>query len=118
VNSQTQPQATLKTASGDLNTPHSISCLFGGLNGKTLTLSFENRPMISGPVSVEFNDTLFLGEIVRYFATSDGLWQMEIMVEQLLTGLQSLLRFREQLLGEGAGPAPERVAARPVQICA
>jgi hypothetical protein len=118
VNSSNQQEAILKTASGDLNTPHAIPCMFGGLEGKILTLQFEEQPMVSGPVSIEYNDTLFLGEIVRFSASGNGTSEMHVKVEQMLTGLQSLLRFRAQLLGEGVGPTPERTSAPELKICA
>lgn len=111
VNSPTQKTATLKTTASD--SPQSIPCLFETFEGKRLILHFEKQPMVSGPVSVEYNDALFLGEIIRFSAAGMGAWQVEILVDQVLTGLQSLLRFRAQLLGEGAGRAPER-ASHPV----
>ena len=105
--------ATLKTASAGTANPQTLPCLFHEFEGKRLILQFESKPLVSGPVSVEYNDALFLGEIVRSGALSDGIWQMEILVDQILTGLESLLRFRAQLLGEGVGPAPQP-AAYPV----
>ena len=101
--------ATLKTASTGTANPETVSCLFHEFEGKRLILQFESKPLVSGPVSVEYNDALFLGEIVRSGALSDGIWQMEVLVDQILTGLESLLRFRAQLVGEGVGPAPQPV---------
>ncbi|HLH04767.1 MAG TPA: hypothetical protein VKX25_18515 [Bryobacteraceae bacterium] len=107
--------ATLKTASHGSAAPQSLPCTFQAFHNKRLTLEFASQPLVAGPVSVEYNDALFLGEIIRFSAVGQGAWQVEILVDQVLTGLESLLRFRAQLIGEGAGRAPERA---PQAICA
>jgi hypothetical protein len=107
--------ASLSPARGETDehkTP--LTCIFGGLNGRKLTLEFDERPAISGPVSIECNDALFLGEIIRVTQDGNGKWRVEVLVEQILTGLQNLLRFRASLLSEGVGPSVEKKPLLPV----
>jgi hypothetical protein len=82
--------------------------LFHGIDGKRLTLeSREGVPLFS-IVSVECNDVLFLGEVLTSVWTTNGSWRSEVKVEQVLTGLQSLINLRSHLLSEGVGTAPDR----------
>jgi hypothetical protein len=79
-----------------------IPCTFESMQDKRLILEAPERLGISTLLSVEYNDAMFLGEVVgcRRGATGD-IWQIEIKVEQVLTGLQSLMALRAGLLGEG-----------------
>lgn len=54
---------------------------------------------ISTPVSVEYDDSLFLGEVVRCAQLGNS-WMVDIKVEQILSGLQSLMALRARLLSE------------------
>jgi hypothetical protein len=89
-----------------------MPCLFHGVEGKRLTLNSDERIPLCAVVSVERNDTLFLGEVITSVPATDGCWRSEIKVDQILTGLQSLMNLRSHLLGEGAGQAPERSLCR------
>jgi hypothetical protein len=91
----------IPTASG-ARQPH--PCLLEGLAGKRLTLTTLHHLAGSTPVAVECNDAMFLGEVVACKCDDGCSWQMEIKVEQILTGLQSLMTLRARLLGE---PVPE-----------
>jgi hypothetical protein len=97
-----QPQsALLKIASGEPNgSKHEIRCIFGGMDGKSLKLEAPERIGISAPVSVEYSDAMFLGEVVACQRVNTGVWELNIKVDQILTGLQSLCTLRAQLLGE------------------
>jgi len=81
-----------------------IRSSFGGLKGKILQVEADEAISVSTAVSVHHEDVLFLGEIITC-QQIDGLWHMEIKVEQMLTGLQSLMALRSSLLNEGV-PQP------------
>lgn len=98
-----QPQsALLKIPSGEPNgSKHEIPCTFEGMDGKNLRLEAPERISISAPVSVEYSDAMFLGEVIGCQRGSGNGWELQIKVDQILTGLQSLCALRAQLLGEG-----------------
>ncbi len=73
-------------------------------------LESAERISLSTPVSVEYNDAMFLGEVLHCQATANGQYHIEIIVEQILTGLQSLMALRDGLLGE-AKPQTTRAFA-------
>jgi len=91
----------------------SIPCEFHGLEAKRLKLVVGQRLSISTPVSVEYNDALFLGEVLICKPQGAEKFHVEIKVEQILTGLQSLLALRARLLGEGL---PQTVLASAVPV--
>ena len=94
--------ALLKIPSGEPNgSKHEIPCTFEGMDGKTLKLEAPERISISAPVSVEYSDAMFLGEVIGCHRGAGGTWELNIKVDQILTGLQSLCTLRAQLLGEG-----------------
>ena len=70
------------------------------MEGKRLFVESPERISMSTPVSVEYNDAMFLGEVVLCKPTGDGNYRVEIFVEQILTGLQSLMALRAGLLGD------------------
>ena len=76
------------------------------MQGKRLNLDVSSPLLASTPVTVEYNDALFLGEVLICRKTGDS-WKAEIKVEQILTGLQSLIALRARLLGESVSPARE-----------
>lgn len=80
-------------------TRRNIPCEVDGMRGKRLVLNTTERISESTLVSVEYEDTLFLGEVV-VCSGAQGTWTLEIQVEQMLTGLQSLMALRAHLLGE------------------
>ena len=71
------------------------------MEGKRLILETRERIGMSTPVSVEYNDAMFLGEVMVCKPNSDGNYRVEVFVEQILTGLQSLIALRAGLLGDG-----------------
>lgn len=80
---------------------------------KRLELETDEPLSPSLAVTVRYNDALFLGEIMVCAETRDA-WRVEVAVEQVLSGLQSLLMLRSHLLGEttpAARPAPSMNAA-------
>ena len=78
------------------------------MDGKNLKLEAPERISISAPVSVEYSDAMFLGEVIGCQRGAGGMWELNIKVDQILTGLQSLCTLRAQLLGDGT-TAPTRV---------
>ncbi len=82
-----------------------IPCTFQGMEGKRLVLETSEQVSPSSMVSVEYSDALFLGDVMNCTQTHIDLWQIEIRVEQVLSGLQSLMALRAGLLGE-AVPKP------------
>ena len=73
---------------------------------------FKNeRLLLSSPeplsafqaITVEYEDMLFLGEVLACTSESEGKWTILVKVEQVLTALQSLMRLREQLLRSEQG---------------
>jgi hypothetical protein len=79
-----------------------VAATFAGMDGKRLILESTERISLSTPVSVEYNDAMFLGEVTLCKASDDGNYHVEIFVEQILTGLQSLIALRAGLLGDAA----------------
>lgn len=81
----------------------SLSCTVRELGPRRLVIQAHDGIRACSPVSVEYNDTLFLGE-VSFSSRVAGGWMVEIVVEQTLTDLQGLLVLRARLLGE---PVPQ-----------
>jgi hypothetical protein len=98
--------AVIQVPTGEANgSKYQIPCTFEGMLDKRLTLEAPERLGISTVVSVEYNDTMFLGEVMTCRrSTAPDIWQIEIKVEQVLTGLQSLMALRAGLLGESITP--------------
>ena len=66
------------------------------------------------PVTVEFADALFLGEVISR-TKRNQMYELNIWVKQALSGLQSLVRLREALVGAEAESrlnSPQSVAQR------
>ena len=93
--------ATIKSSSALV----SIPCLLGELQGKRLLAEAQSALPSGSTVTVEYDDKLFLGEVVVCKASADS-WSFEIKVEQVLSGLQSLMALRSQLLGESPAVMP------------
>lgn len=97
--------ATLQLPAAD-GTKRSIPCVMKGLQGKRLVVHISEQIPESTLLSVEYEDTLFLGEVV-VCAESEQEWKLEIRVEQMLNGLQSLMALRAHLLSESlTSPLP------------
>jgi hypothetical protein len=73
-----------------------LSVGFQTFANKCLTLTTSEQLGISTVVGVEYNDVLFLGEVVRCTAAGER-WAIDIKVGQMLTDLQTLLVLRAQL---------------------
>jgi len=94
--------AIIQVACSDGNgTNISVPCTFQGMQNKRLILEAQERLSISAAVSVQYNDAMFLGEVMTCRRETGGAWCLEVKVEQILTGLESLMALRSRLLGEG-----------------
>ncbi len=106
--------ATIQIPTGDANgSKLQIPCSFSGMDGKRLILEAPERVSMSTPVSVEYNDAMFLGEVMLCKQDRPEAYRVEIHVEQILTGLQSLIALRAGLLGASGinDPAASKVPA-------
>ena len=93
--------AVIQVPTGEANgSKYQIPCTFEGMEGKRLRLESPERLSLSTVVSVEYNDAMFLGEVMNCRKDPANNWQLEIKVDQILTGLQSLMALRAGLLGE------------------
>ena len=90
----------------------SVPCMFQGMHNRRVTLEAGESLRPGHAVSVEYDDTLFLGEVVSCIA-SGNTWSIEVKVEQILNGLQSLMALRSRLLSEGV-PQPFEAARAQV----
>ncbi len=80
------------------------------MNGKRLSVEATEAVPVSTALSVEHDDELFLGEVVACGEAGPG-WKLDIKVEQILTGLQSLMALRARLLSEGV---PQPLGLMPI----
>lgn len=81
-----------------------IDCVVESMQGKRLLLGANEAIAPYTIVSVEYEDTMFLGEVVQCTGLAAA-WSVEIVVKQVLNGLQSLMALRSRLLSEGV-PQP------------
>lgn len=99
--------AVLQIAASDAHgTRRNLECDIEEMHGKRLILSTDERVPESTAVSIEYEDTLLLGEVVVCSDVQPA-WKLEIRIEQMLTGLQSLMALRAQLVSESlSAPLP------------
>ena len=97
----------LQIPSPDPNgTKRKLECEVEAMQGKRLILSTAECIRESTAVSIEYEDTLLLGEVVLCSGVGQT-WKVEVRIEQMLTGLQSLMALRAQLLSDSpAAPLP------------
>jgi hypothetical protein len=69
------------------------------VKGNRMHLESPQSIPVSAPLSVEHDDALYLGEVVHCLAL-DSVYEIEVEVEHVLTGLQSLVSLRARLLDE------------------
>lgn len=96
-----QPSVIIRIASpSNPSAKHEFPSTFIEMQGKRLIVDVRNPVAVSTPITVECDDAMFLGEVAAITAIN-GSYHVEIAVEQVLSGLQSLMALRAQLLGEG-----------------
>lgn len=91
--------ASLRIPSGALGEIREVECSFQEMRGTRLTVECAYPVDLSTAVSVKYEDALYLGEVMKATGVS-GRWLVEINVEQILSGLNSLLALRKQLMSE------------------
>ena len=69
------------------------------MRDRRLLLEVDERLTSRVAVSVEVDDSIFLGEVITC-VPSEGHWHVELKVEQVLNGLQSLIALRNQFLDQ------------------
>jgi hypothetical protein len=104
--------ATIQIPAGENREFERLPCCFQGVEGKRLTLVSNARVPSYTPITVEYNDALFLGEVIACTQDVSHNWHLEVKIEQILTGLQSLMNLRANLLGE---PIPVPLHTMPVR---
>ncbi|MDQ2839826.1 MAG: hypothetical protein M3Y72_02050 [Acidobacteriota bacterium] len=81
-------------------TKMAIPGAFRSFTSRCLTLTTREPIAVFLAVSAEYNDTLFVGEVIACGEESYASFRVEIDVKHTLTSLQSLIRLRTELLGE------------------
>lgn len=76
-----------------------VACRVVTVNGHQMHLQSPQAIPPSVPLSIEHDDALYLGEAV-YCLALGCVYEVDIHVEQVLTGLQSLVALRARLLDE------------------
>ena len=102
----TSTSAVIQLATSELDgSKRRIPCVFRSFENKRLMLESEEALPFGCTLSVEFNDALFLGEIISS-ARLNGTYDLTVRVGSVLTGLQSLMILRDRLLGESVRVSP------------
>jgi hypothetical protein len=82
-----------------------MPCLIADKQGNRLTLETNVCVPPFSPATVEYDDAMFLGEVVTSREENGG-FTLEIKIEQVLSGLGSLMALRSHLLADSvAHPA-------------
>jgi hypothetical protein len=76
-----------------------LACRVVAVDGHRMRLQSAQAIPPSVPISVEHDDALYLGEVVNCLAR-DCVYEVDMDIEQVLTGLQSLVSLRARLLDE------------------
>ena len=100
-----QASATIQIPAEYNREARQIGCLIQRSDGKRLAIVAQERVVAFTPVTIQYDDAMFLGEVVACTQDVEHAWHIEIKIEQILTGLQSLMNLRANLLGEPV-PAP------------
>ncbi len=76
-----------------------VTGAFTSFTSRYLTLTTGEPIGASLAVSVEYNDILFVGEVIACCEESSDCFEIQIGVEHALTNLQSLMKLNAELLG-------------------
>jgi hypothetical protein len=80
-----------------------VPCIVNFCDGRELRISTQEPLSPGAAVSVEHEDTLLLGEVMRSYGHGDR-WQHFIQVKQVLNGLMTIMALRARLLQESPKP--------------
>jgi hypothetical protein len=86
--------------------------MFQGMHDRRLTLEAVEPLSMGQALSVQYDDSLFLCEVLTCFP-SGSRWSIELKVEQILNGLQSLINLRLHLMDEGV---PQSAPTAPAAV--
>lgn len=78
-------------------------CRVLSCRGNHLTLRTNRAIPVCIPLSVEHDDALYLGEAIGrvvQFEAGDTRYEVDVLIKQVLSGLQSLVALRARLLEE------------------
>ena len=106
MSDEKRPAVLQLPGSGAQDGKRSVRCEVECMQGKRLTISTPEYIGESSIVSVEYEDTLLLGEVISC-SRAQEVWSTVIHVEQILTGLQSLMALRAHLMSESLSAAPQ-----------
>jgi hypothetical protein len=109
---QSRPAVLRMPAADAQGIKRTLTCEVEGMRGKRMTLSTSEYIHESTLVSIEYEDTLVLGEVIVCQGAHE-MWTTEVRVEQILTGLQSLMALRAHLLSESL---PEPLPSVPTEM--
>ena len=109
-------RSTIKLLStAESGADRSLSGQFQSFKHKRLIFTGHQWLPVSSAVSLEYDDVLFVGEVLACQGEAYNTWKVLVQVQQQLNGLESLLHLRQQLLGTPVTPArfapPERLQA-------
>ncbi len=91
--------------------PQDILCHMVSRDGKRVTLVSNDRVCIGSLACMEYNDAMLLCEVIACTQDVQQRWHLELNIEQVLTGLQSLLRLRQRLVNQSASSQTESALA-------
>ncbi len=107
--------ATIQLATSEIDgSKRRIPCSFRKFENKCLFLEVSQALPFGCALSVEYDDALFLGEVIGSHRVN-GTWNIDIQVTSVLSGLQSLMILRERLLGDSPRVSPVPTA-EPVLV--
>jgi hypothetical protein len=110
-----QPSVIIRIASpSNPSAKHEVPSTFVEMQGKRLNVDVQEPVAVSAAITVECDDAMFLGEVASV-TEMNGRYHVEVRVEQVLSGLQSLMALRAQLLGENAPAARSTASAGALQ---
>jgi hypothetical protein len=111
LNTTSSTSAVIQLATPEADgTKRRVPCSFGKFENKRLHLESSESLKFGCAVSVEYNDALFLGEVVGCTRVN-GTWDIDVQVASVLSGLQSLMTLRDRLLGESPSVSPAQTPA-------
>lgn len=109
-------RATIQIPTGAPNgEKRRVPCRFRGMESKRLTVQAQEDVAPGTPISIECDDSLFLGEVITCCKLG-GESKMEVRVEQVLSGLQSLMALRSRLLDECRERVPSALQMMPAGV--
>jgi len=111
-----QPSVIIRIPSAsDPASKEGLPSRFVEMEGKRLVVDVKDPIAVSAAVTVECDDAMFLGEVVAS-TEQNGRYHVQVCVEQVLSGLQSLMALRAQLLGENVPGARTNAQVRELQV--